>query len=298
MVMTQRSVRARWGLTSRQTVRWGGARRASVITCVADPLTPLTTSAVLVQAFQSLVQALRAKDPYTASHSLRVSAYSKAMAQEMKLAGDITRQIELGGELHDVGKIGVPERLLAKNGPLLEREYRQVMQHTLVGVTILAPLLAEYPTVLEVVRSHHERFDGGGGPDRLRGDEIPLAARIVAVADAFDAMTSTRPYRESMTAHAALDELRKKSGLQFDPRCVRALVMAISRTTKARPARRHGSARRSSGRVLPLRRRDRVGRTTSAPLSGRVPNALARTAPLDKRVTLRRCSTRLLLGCA
>ena len=298
MVMRQRSVRVRWGLTSRETVRLGGVRRASVNTCVADPLPPLTTSAVLVKAFQSLVQALRAKDPYTASHSLRVSAYSKAMAQEMKLASDITRQIELGGELHDVGKIGVPERLLTKNGPLLEHEYRQVMQHTLIGVTILAPLLAEYPTVLEVVRSHHERFDGGGGPDRLRGDEIPLAARIVAVADAFDAMTSTRPYRESMTAHAALNELRKNAGLQFDPRCVRALVMAISRTTKSRPARRHGSARRSSGRVLPLRRRDRVGRTTSAPMSGRVPNALARTALLDKRVNLRRCSSRSLLGCA
>lgn len=298
MVMTQRSVRARWGLTSRQTVRLGGARRASVITCVADPTPPLTTSAVLAKASQSLVQALRAKDPYTASHSLRVGAYSKAMAQEMKLASDITRQIELGGELHDVGKIGVPERLLTKNRPLLEREYSQVMQHTLMGVTILAPLLAEYPTVLEVVRSHHERFDGGGGPDRLRGDGIPLAARIVAVADAFDAMTSTRPYREPMTAHAALDELRENAGLQFDPRCVRALVMAISRTTKARPARRHGSARRSSGPVLPLRRRDRVGRTTSAPMSGRVANALAGTALLDKRVTSRRCSNRLLVGCA
>ena len=298
MVMRQRSVRVRWGLTSRETVRLGGVRRASVNTCVADQLPPVTTSAVLVKAFQSLVQALRAKDSYTASHSLRVSAYSKAMAQEMKLASDITRQIELGGELHDVGKIGVPERLLTKNGPLLEHEYRQVMQHTLIGVTILAPLLAEYPTVLEVVRSHHERFDGGGGPDRLRGDEIPLAARIVSVADAFDAMTTTRPYRKSMTVHAALDELRKNAGLQFDPRCVRALVTAISRTTTARPARRHGSARRSSGRVLPLRRRDRVRPTTSAPMSGRAPNALARTALLDKRVTLRRCSSRSLLECA
>ncbi len=254
MLTTEGSARKRWGQLSSERVKLRGFRRTTfgwgspsaigpigrVAVRITDPSPPVRHNGVLVKAFQALVHALQAKDPYTAGHSLRVSAYSKAIAQEMGLENDLIAKIQLGGELHDVGKIGVPERLLHKKGRLSESEYRQVMQHTVIGEGILAPLLADNPTVLEVVRSHHERFDGKGGPDGLSGESIPLAARIVSVADSFDAMTSTRPYREQMTPRAALAELSKNAGLQFDATCVTAMTNLIA-CVDAAPAGRGAS---------------------------------------------------------
>ena len=238
MLTTEGSVRKRWGQLNSERVKLGRFRRTTlgwgspsatrpirrVAPRLTDPSPPGRHNDVLVKAFRALVHALQAKDPYTAGHSQRVSAYSKAIAQEMGLESELIAKIQLGGELHDVGKIGVPERLLHKKGPLSESEYRQVMQHTVIGEGILAPLLADNPIVLQVVRSHHERFDGQGGPDGLGGENIPLAARIVSVADSFDAMTSTRPYREKLTQRTALAELTKNAGLQFDATCVTAMT--------------------------------------------------------------------------
>ncbi|MBK5186887.1 MAG: HD domain-containing protein [Gemmatimonadaceae bacterium] len=134
----------------------------------------------------------------------------------------LTAQIELGGHLHDVGKIGVREEVLRKAGPLTTEEYEHIMTHPVLGWQILQPLLGENPVALNIVRSHHERMDGNGVPDRFVGEQIPPEARIIAVADAFDAMMSKRPYRNGLTFIEAMAELRRVSGTQFDPEVVDA----------------------------------------------------------------------------
>jgi putative two-component system response regulator len=178
---------------------------------------------VFYGALQALAHALQAKDPYTAGHSLRVSHIAKWMARELGFAPTLVRQVGIAADLHDIGKIGIAEELLHKAGRLTEAEYHQVMRHTTIGEEIVAPLLGDDQIVRQVVRWHHEHVDGGGGPDGLRGEEIPLAARIVAVADAFDAMTSARPYRNALSLDVARRELRRESGSHFDPMCVAAL---------------------------------------------------------------------------
>jgi HD-GYP domain-containing protein (c-di-GMP phosphodiesterase class II) len=130
----------------------------------------------------------------------------------------------IAAQLHDIGKIGVPDELLHKPGLLTPEERLQILEHTVIGGQILAPVFADRPVVLAVVRSHHERVDGSGYPDGLRGEQIPLVARIVAVADAFDAMISERPYRPARSRPEAIRELLRCSGTHFDPRCVRALL--------------------------------------------------------------------------
>jgi HD-GYP domain-containing protein (c-di-GMP phosphodiesterase class II) len=140
----------------------------------------------------------------------------------------MVRQIELGGHVHDIGKIGVREAVLNKPAALTDQEYQHIMTHPVVGWRILAPLMGDAPVALNVVRSHHERVDGNGVPDGLRGDQVPLEARIVAVADAFDAMLSGRPYRgEEMTIDRVLRELEKNADSQFDRRVVEATVRAV-----------------------------------------------------------------------
>ncbi len=192
------------------------------------PPTPATSDTdEFLCALQSLAHALQAKDPYTAGHSLRVAAIAKAMAHELGCPADEVRQIGFSAELHDIGKIGVPESLLHKQARLSDDEYAVVMRHTVIGEEIVAPLLHADPTVRQVVRWHHEHVDGSGGPDGLRGDVIPLAARIVAVADAFDAMTTARPYRPALQVDETLDELRADSGSYFDPKCVDILVALL-----------------------------------------------------------------------
>jgi HD-GYP domain-containing protein (c-di-GMP phosphodiesterase class II) len=178
---------------------------------------------------QALAEALEVKDAYTRGHSVRVGHYSAAVAGALGLPGDVVHQIELGGQVHDIGKIGVRESVLNKPGPLTDEEYEHIMTHPLLGWRILLPLLGDTPRVLNVVRSHHERYDGAGGPDALAGEAIPLEARIAAVADAFDAMTSGRPYRTVVRkpVHAALDELRRCRGTQFDPAIVDVFAGAV-----------------------------------------------------------------------
>ncbi|MDB4912989.1 MAG: response regulator receiver [Gemmatimonadetes bacterium] len=183
---------------------------------------------LFLASVQSLAEALEVKDPYTRGHSIRVSHYSVAIAKEVGLDGEDLRQIELGGHVHDIGKIGVREDVLNKPGKLTDAEYEHIMTHPVVGWRILAPLLGETPLALNIVRSHHERYDGRGVPDRLVGENIPFEARIAAVADSFDAMTSDRPYRpDGMSLDAALAELVRCSGAQFDPKIVTAMVNAV-----------------------------------------------------------------------
>ena len=184
---------------------------------------------LFLASVQSLAEALEVKDPYTRGHSVRVSHYAAVIARALQLDDEMVRQIELGGHVHDIGKIGVRESVLNKPGPLTDEEYAHIMTHPVLGWRILAPLLGDTPIALNVVRSHHERIDGRGVPDGLAGDAIPLEARIVAAADALDAMTSGRPYRgNEMTLSDAVQELQRCVGAQFDGDVVGATVRAAA----------------------------------------------------------------------
>lgn len=178
---------------------------------------------------QTLAEALEAKDPYTRGHSVRVGTYARIIARTLELDEETIRQIELGGNVHDIGKIGVREDVLWKPGSLTTEEYEHMRTHPVVGWRILSPLMSDVPVALNVVRSHHERVDGSGFPDGLSGEQIPLEARIVAVADALDAMTSGRPYRDDYSLENALGEIERSCGGQFDSRVVKAAQLAVAK---------------------------------------------------------------------
>jgi putative two-component system response regulator len=182
----------------------------------------------LINGVQMLVHALEAKDAYTSGHSSRVSRYATRCAVLLGFTDDALEHIRLGGELHDIGKIGTREDILNKPGPLNPAEFEHVKTHTTLGEKILAPFLTESPIVLRIARSHHERLDGSGFPDSLSGDQIPLEARIISVVDAFDAMTTDRAYRPPRPASEAVQELRRCAGLHFDPEVVDAFIKAHS----------------------------------------------------------------------
>jgi HD-GYP domain-containing protein (c-di-GMP phosphodiesterase class II) len=223
-----RAARARvWILTLAGTVALYGSllglvRRASS--------TLLAQQRALERAFDGTVRALAAavdaKDTYTAGHSSRVAEYARATGRALGLPEPDVRAVELAGHLHDVGKIGIPDQMLGKRGPLEPHEWTAVRQHALVGYAILAPVPIDDRVKL-AVRHSHERWDGTGYPDRLRGDAIPIHARILAVADAYEAMISDRPYRAALTHLEAAAELRRSAGTQFDPRVVDAFLGAL-----------------------------------------------------------------------
>jgi putative nucleotidyltransferase with HDIG domain len=182
---------------------------------------------VFLEGVQALAQALEEKDAYTRGHSARVARYAVAIARQMKLESEVVDTIALGAELHDIGKIGVRESVLVKAGKLTDDEYRHIMEHPVIGARILGPLMRDAPKALAIVRSHHERLDGKGLPDGLAGDRIPLEARVVTVADSFDAMTSERPYRPARSVQHAVRELQAGKTVQFDPRAVEGFLRAF-----------------------------------------------------------------------
>jgi putative nucleotidyltransferase with HDIG domain len=187
----------------------------------------------------ALVTTLDARDRYTAGHSEAVATYARAIAERLGLAEEDQQLAFLCGLVHDVGKIGLPAGLLEKPGPLTLEERRQMEQHAVIGERILANV-EDYKEIAQIVRHHHERIDGNGYPDGLRGDEIPMLSRIIAVADAFDAMTSDRPYRDSMPQRTARLRLTQAAGSQFDPTVVLALESILARDVpllRVRPAR-------------------------------------------------------------
>lgn len=172
---------------------------------------------------RALVTAIEAKDVYTYGHSERVAAYSLSIAEELSIDADLMDSVRLGALLHDVGKIGVPEAILFKAGRLTDAEFEIVKTHPARGAEILGHI-GDIPDVIAAVRSHHERFDGMGYPDRLSGGDIPIAARIVSVADAFDAMTSDRSYRRNLSIEEAIVEFERGRGNQFAPDVAEAMV--------------------------------------------------------------------------
>jgi len=175
------------------------------------------------QTIFAFVRAIDARDPYTARHSEKVAAYAVQLAQQLKLAPVEVERIRLSGLLHDVGKVALERSLLHKPGRLSDEEWEQVRAHPGLSAHIIGGV-ERFAEFLPGARHHHERYDGKGYPDGLAGDDIPLDARILAVADAYDAMTSDRSYRAALTHAEALCELEQGAGTQFDPVCVRAFA--------------------------------------------------------------------------
>jgi hypothetical protein len=175
-----------------------------------------------VETIRALARSMEAKDYYTGGHTERVSDIAVALGKRLGYTGSELDAVEIGALLHDIGKIGIPERILHKPGPLDEEEWKVMREHPIISEYILQDIDL-HPIVLQVARSSHERIDGQGYPDGKAGEAIPLAARIVMVADAFDALTSDRPYRSSRPIAAAMDELRAHAGAQFCPKVIEAL---------------------------------------------------------------------------
>lgn len=178
----------------------------------------------ILDTIHALAATVDAKDHYTYGHSEKVAKYATEIAQELGYSWDSLESIRVAALLHDIGKIGVPDQLLGKPGPLSRKEWEVMRSHPDLGVAILKHIDAIKDCLVAVLH-HHERYDGGGYPAGLKGENIPLDARILAVADAYDAMTSERPYRcGKMTCEQALAELTSCAGKQFDPRVVEVFV--------------------------------------------------------------------------
>lgn len=180
----------------------------------------------LLSALTSLAVALEARDPYTRSHSRNVAHFSAALAQKMGLSDAEVDEIHLAGQLHDIGKIGVRDEVLLKPGTLTQDELGEIRKHPELSVNILRPF-RHLDNIRAAIRHHHERMNGTGYPDGLKGEQIPVASRIMAVVDAFDAMTSDRPYRSALTIEDTMAELERMSGPLLDPKCVQAFLQMV-----------------------------------------------------------------------
>jgi putative nucleotidyltransferase with HDIG domain len=180
-------------------------------------------SDLMLQTVTAMAQAVELRDQYTGGHTQRVTNYALLLAAELGLAPAQRRFLQIGTPLHDIGKIGLDDAILRKTGALSPEEHRAMRNHTVAGAAILETI-PELQPILPIVRSHHERWNGAGYPDGLAGEQIPHLARIVAVADAFDAMVSDRPYRCGLATDDAFAELVAKAGIDFDPTCVNAFL--------------------------------------------------------------------------
>ena len=181
-----------------------------------------------IQTIRALAEAIDAKDAYTRGHSERVAVYASRIGHQMGLRKELIERIYFAGLLHDVGKIGVPDAIITKPGPLTPEEYEEIQKHPEIGAKILEPVEFLH-SIVPCVRHHHEWYDGcqSGYPHRLAGDQIPLPARVIVVADTVEAMTSDRPYRKALSIDVVIAELNKYSGTQFDPVVVDAFLRLL-----------------------------------------------------------------------
>jgi putative nucleotidyltransferase with HDIG domain len=183
---------------------------------------------LFINSIRALAAAIDAKDPYTRGHSERVARYSSLVAKEMGLPSEDVRRVRLSALLHDVGKIGIDDRIIRKPTALTEEEFEIMKSHPVKGAAIM-DAIPELHDVIPGMKHHHERWEGGGYPDGLAGEEIPLQARIVSVADTFDAMTTTRPYQQAMDLRFVFQRLRDLAGNRFDPQVVDALIRSYEK---------------------------------------------------------------------
>lgn len=183
---------------------------------------------VYLETIESLVKAVEAKDEYTCGHSEEVAAIAKSLALAVGMSEEKADQIYVAGLLHDVGKIGIPSSILCKPSRLTQAEYDEIKLHTIKGYQILKPI-GGFKHLAEAALQHHERFDGAGYPDGLSGEDILVEARILAVADAFQAMTSDRPYRKGLLCDEAIVEIEKGMGSQFDPEIAKVLISMLEK---------------------------------------------------------------------
>jgi putative two-component system response regulator len=190
-----------------------------------------------LNSLKSLALALEAKDRYTSGHSQRVTDIAVKIARKLNMSPREIERLSFASLVHDIGKIGIKEAVINKEDGLTDEEYAYISTHSVIGENILTPVI-EDREILKMVRHHHERYDGRGYPDGLSGQQIPLGARILAVADMFDAMTSDRPYRKSASYEVAIGELKRHASKQFDPQVVDAFIEIMSET----PARSHKQA--------------------------------------------------------
>ena len=183
---------------------------------------------VYLDTIRALAAAIDAKDPYTKGHSERVAETSVALAQELNLSDRDIENIEYTALLHDIGKIGIKDKILSKKSSLTDQEFDKIKEHTIMGAKIIEPV-DFLKNSYKAIYHHHERYNGKGYPDGLKSEDIPLSARIIAVADAYDAMGSDRPYRKKLNKDKILNELKDQSGKQFDPEIVKALISILDR---------------------------------------------------------------------
>lgn len=179
-----------------------------------------------MESIQTLRYTVEAKDTYTRGHSDRVSEYSVLIGKQLGLSSDDIRKLQLGGLFHDIGKIGVPDSILQKEGKLSDSEYSEIKNHPSIGAHILSTA-SIFQDILPIVKHHHERYDGKGYPSQLVGENIPYLARITAIADTFDAMTSRRSYRESLPIEYVISEIEQCKGTQFDPQIADAFLYIL-----------------------------------------------------------------------
>ncbi|HEX2218083.1 MAG TPA: HD domain-containing phosphohydrolase [Gemmatimonadales bacterium] len=211
-------------IESQQVNRW---LKEEVALRVAEKRLELANQErISVATLDALVNALEAKDPYLRGHSARVADLSASVAAQLGCDDELIEAVRTAGRLHDIGKIGIREEILNKQGPLTDGEYEHVKRHVLVGSQILAPLV-HLQEVITYVRSHHERWDGFGYPDRLAGESIPLGGRIIAAVEIYDALTTSRPYQEKMPPEVAVERMRDLVGTALDPAVHRALEVVV-----------------------------------------------------------------------
>jgi putative nucleotidyltransferase with HDIG domain len=195
---------------------------------------------LFIGSLRAFVAAVDAKDPYTRGHSERVAAYSRTIARYLQLPEEVQHKIWIGALLHDVGKIGVEDRILRKEGVLAPDEYEQMKMHTVIGAEIMTPI-EQLREMVPAIRSHHEAWNGRGYPDGLKGEQIPLFARIVGVADTFDAITTNRPYQQAYSLQFAVETITRLTGSRFDAKVVTAFLRAFEageiRAGATRPSR-------------------------------------------------------------
>jgi len=169
-----------------------------------------------LSTIKTLSKTIEAKDPYTSGHANRVMEYSVLLAEALELSYEKIQDIRMAAILHDLGKIAINDDILNKGGKLTAEEYEQIMKHPIIGAEIIDNI-SFLRDVKEIIKYHHERYDGKGYPEGLEGDEIPLEACILAIADSYDAMTSDRPYRKALDKEVALQEIKNNAGTQFHP---------------------------------------------------------------------------------